>query len=955
MVHFNSAKIVFVAAVLALSAVPVARALQTVTDLRDTRSGGLRNQIETAFNGEVIVFADDLSGATIHLTEGPIVINRSVTIIGPEGGITVTADGLNGVFEITNPNRVVSISNMHITGGVASTGGGFFNAGSLTLDKCLFSENVATGAGGAISNTGTLTVRTCTFSVNRAGVAGGAIHHSGDLPVRFTQCTISANTAPSGAGIANLGTDLTLDNCIVADNTGSNLAGVVDTLEGVNRLIDGAELLPLGTYGGSLPSMRPRVGSPVIDAATASSELTDQRGHARNKDGDGDGTPAPDLGAIESGPFRIVDTASDVLGAPGNSLREALAAVPDPEENHIIFSPGMNGQTISLQQGELVVDGGIVSIDASALADGVTIDAGDTSRVIFIEVGTESLLLANLHLTRGLAEDGELLIDDDGAGILNLGSDLTLFDCSITDCAAESSGAGLHTRAGFFVRDDEVFRPGAASVTVVRVLFSGNRVTGSAGSTSSGGGGIAHTSGALRIIDCQFIGNSSGGAGAGLQAFSFDRFPPIFIEGTLFDSNMTRSSGASAVNPTSNIVFRGCTIIRNKGDGIGPQPFAVGSPPGVTIKMFDSVVSDNEGGGGVRFRSDEESILSNVTFERNTGNASSAVSNLGELLIESCRFIDNQGDSGGAGLENFGDCTVVDCVFTGNVASDSSADGGAIDTRRGDSLRVTGSTFTNNSAGDDGGAIHSESIICVIANSTFTGNTAGDRGGAIFNREARTEITHCTIIGNTATPGRAAGVGASGDTFTTTVLSNSIVVGNGDIDIAFIGATNSFVSDGHNFIGSGNALSIFVETGDSTGNADAGLGPLADNGGTTLTMLPLAGSSVIDAGGTGETATDQRGIARPQGAAPDIGAVELESSGGTTPIDLGIQISPRAAGGFVIRFDTEVGRFYQLQASDDLAGFIPVGDPLIGDGSIAEFVDATPIGDQRFYRITVSS
>ena len=58
--------------------------------------------------------------------------------------------------------------------------------------------------------------------------------------------------------------------------------------------------------------------------------------------------------------------------------------------------------------------------------------------------------------------------------------------------------------------------------------------------------------------------------------------------------------------------------------------------------------------------------------------------------------------------------------------------------------------------------------------------------------------------------------------------------------------------------------------------ADPQLAALAGNGGLTQTPLPASGSSVVDAGGvSGCPATDQRGVARPQGPACDIGAVEL--------------------------------------------------------------------------------
>ena len=59
---------------------------------------------------------------------------------------------------------------------------------------------------------------------------------------------------------------------------------------------------------------------------------------------------------------------------------------------------------------------------------------------------------------------------------------------------------------------------------------------------------------------------------------------------------------------------------------------------------------------------------------------------------------------------------------------------------------------------------------------------------------------------------------------------------------------------------------------------DPRLGPLADNGGPTQTMLPAAGSPVINAGTSNALATDQRGAPRTSGGGTDIGAVELQSN-----------------------------------------------------------------------------
>jgi hypothetical protein len=61
--------------------------------------------------------------------------------------------------------------------------------------------------------------------------------------------------------------------------------------------------------------------------------------------------------------------------------------------------------------------------------------------------------------------------------------------------------------------------------------------------------------------------------------------------------------------------------------------------------------------------------------------------------------------------------------------------------------------------------------------------------------------------------------------------------------------------------------------GDRPG-VDPQLRPLGDNGGDTMTHALLPGSPARDAAGSTCAATDQRGVARPDGPACDIGAFE---------------------------------------------------------------------------------
>ncbi|MEZ5302971.1 MAG: right-handed parallel beta-helix repeat-containing protein [Verrucomicrobiales bacterium] len=60
-----------------------------------------------------------------------------------------------------------------------------------------------------------------------------------------------------------------------------------------------------------------------------------------------------------------------------------------------------------------------------------------------------------------------------------------------------------------------------------------------------------------------------------------------------------------------------------------------------------------------------------------------------------------------------------------------------------------------------------------------------------------------------------------------------------------------------------------------------------------------------------------------------------------------------AAGGTVtIRFQTEPGRIYQIGTNTDLGEFTPMGEPIIGDGSVAEVIHPNP-GDRRFFQIEI--
>jgi CSLREA domain-containing protein len=229
------------------------------------------------------------------------------------------------------------------------------------------------------------------------------------------------------------------------------------------------------------------------------------------------------------------------------------------------------------------------------------------------------------------------------------------------------------------------------------------------------------------------------------------------------------------------------------------------------------------------------------------------------LTVSNTTFSGNSADDGGAIDVNDGTLFVTDCSFVGNSAA---VYGGAIDNNMG-TTTIVGSTFSGNSSGQYGGGVFNNYGDVAVTNSTFSGNSAALSGGGLLNYEGTMRVRNSTLSGNSA----PSGGGILNSTNGTLYLWNTIVAGSpsgGDCLNDGTLATNT-----HNLIEDGTCSPAV--TGDPM------LGPLADNGGPTLTLALQLGSPAIDAGDDATCeATDQRGADRPLGAHCDIGAYEAE-------------------------------------------------------------------------------
>jgi CSLREA domain-containing protein len=209
--------------------------------------------------------------------------------------------------------------------------------------------------------------------------------------------------------------------------------------------------------------------------------------------------------------------------------------------------------------------------------------------------------------------------------------------------------------------------------------------------------------------------------------------------------------------------------------------------------------------------------------------------------------------------------------------------GGAILNGSGGTLTLNGVTLTGNSAQQVGGAITSDpTSTLTISNSTFVGNTA-PVGAAIRSQATNSVWTNATIVDNTAFGGGGAVRIGPGH-----ILRNSIIARN----LTTGGQAAGVIPDSSGFSAASLSNIVTPSFGSGLINANGNqldrpvselrLGTLASNGGPTQTVAPLPGSPAINAGiSLSGLTVDQRGVSRPQGSQPDIGAYERAATGAT--------------------------------------------------------------------------
>jgi hypothetical protein len=230
---------------------------------------------------------------------------------------------------------------------------------------------------------------------------------------------------------------------------------------------------------------------------------------------------------------------------------------------------------------------------------------------------------------------------------------------------------------------------------------------------------------------------------------------------------------------------------------------------------------------------------------------------------------------GGGGIYN-GDGATLN--LTDSTVSDNGSlnqPGGGIYGFFNSTINVTRSTISGNVGGDVAGGLRTLGDTNIV-NSTISGNTSTAwHGGALLATDGTVTISNSTIVGNNSPAGTAGGlmVTTFGAPVNVTIADN-IIADNGTYNCQIEGGGAAVLTSlGGNVSTDGSCAAVGNDQ--VVGAGGALIDVLADNGGPTLTHALLASSPAIDTAVGACPATDQRGVARPQGTGCDVGAYEF--------------------------------------------------------------------------------
>ena len=796
-------------------------------------SGG--TSVVTVDDGEGTAFSARLEGVTVAGAQGYEggIVNHENLVVAES---VVEDNNYFGIWNFDTGTVEVSESTLRGNGDAAL----FNDGGVATLTGVTVNGNV----GGTVVHTqggGDTSLTNVTVSGNNTGDGSGtAVVNTSGATTSLLNSTVADN---SGGGVVDYSSGLTLQNTVLADNGGANCWTAVTSLghnleDGDSCSLDAAGdltntvamLEPLAENGGATLTQALAEGSPAIDAGdNGACPATDQRGQARPVDGDDDGPADCDIGAFE---YAELGVESVEISAPATALVDTSVTFL------AVISPETANRPITYTW---TADGQTtVTYTATGSTDSVTFTWGSPGvRNVSVTAANslgQSSDSAQVDVQEGVQGVTGVAISGPTSG--NPGEAMTF------TAEAEPADATLPVTYTWQIDgQDPVTDVGGLSDQVVLSWPEEGAYTLAVTATNAAG-----SASDVHSVDVTawYVDAVDGDDGNDCQT------PTSACE--TIQAALDRAPSGALVNVAAGTYSESVSIAQAVG--------LVGAGAGETVLTAGSgaVVSTDDGRG-----TQAEIRLEGMTIEEG---AAGGIINRENLLVMGSVIQNN----GGYGIHNYGAIDVRGSTIRGNTASS-----GAALMNRGGVATLEGVTVSGNAS--DSSTIHTQEGATSLTNVTVSGNDTGDGTGTAVaaGPDATVAIFSSSIVENLG-----GGVANYGTLLT---LQNTVLAGNGG-DNCWTAVT----SLGHN-LEDGDTCALDGD-GDLS-DTDPLLGPLADNGGPTLTHLPDPGSPAIDAGDSGACPeTDQRGEARPfdgdrDGTAVcDIGSVEVSS------IDLHVILLP---------------------------------------------------------------
>ena len=837
--------------------------VNTAADELDAPGAGgntsLREAIRDSSSGDTIDFDAGLDGGLFFLLMDELVITENLTIDASSLADGIVLYGINDrVVRIDGCQ--VTIKNVMFRGGTASDGNGggihVSNNSVLGLYDCRIVDNEAiginanTGLGGgiycdssALNLINTTVDRNFTTTILDAELAGGGIFITGGAGTSLTLIgsTIQGNSGPKrGGGIRSTGSgSVSLIDSTVRENTASS-GGGIDQSSGTLSISGSTMAANVSTKSG---------GGIFLSGVTATLTKSTFANNASGDDGGG-----------------IAITGSSTATIESCTIAGNLAT--------------LDGGGIHHQNSTLNITNTITAANHASGSDDIHLESGSITPSGVNIVGSNDgcstpFPTGNPNLNGDLVGSAALPLDPKLSPLGYFGgATMTMhpFTSSPAYNAGGTSSLTLDQR-GFSRVVGAALDTGAVEIGLTLLVTT---------ATDENDGALGVGGNSLR--ECIEATSSPGTLISFAQAL--DGSTITLLHGVMNISSQTLLIDASSLNNS-------ITIDAGETSSI----FTCNSSSTLSIEGL----SLTRGGGVQRalMTDDDTSLsLSNCTLSNHITGALSLEKTT--ATISGCNFSDNSFSgitgTGGAAIQSLtSDLTIDHCLFSGNTNPVTGTPyGGAIRSTLG-TLHVSRSNFVNNtvfgSLGGLGGAIYVSHISgphlseSSIVNCTFKGNQAVI-GGAIElgNIVGTITLRNLTITNNFAERGGGISVGDSGFEANLT-LDHCIVASNSspisaDISYNLGGGGNHLKASGPNLIGDNSSVDSIFPTGALVGTQASPLDPLlgvhANYGGVTDTIPLLAGSPAIDAGviTTSAPPTDQRGLARSVGTAPDLGAYE---------------------------------------------------------------------------------